>query len=61
MANVIIKNKLNQTLTLSLKDGSGTVELKLAAYGSSAPVSRDALTPQVQNAQRRGQVVVMPA
>lgn len=57
MANVVISNKLPQTVTLTVLDASGSpVELRLDANKNSDPLPKERLTAHVHQLAERGHV-----
>jgi hypothetical protein len=59
MANVVISNKLPQTVSITVLDAQGTpTELRLDANKSSEPMPQERLTPHVHQLAERGHVRV---
>lgn len=59
MANVVIANKLPQSLTLTVLDAQGTpVELRLDANKTSDPLPQERLTPYTTQLAERGHIRV---
>jgi hypothetical protein len=61
MAQIILVNKLAQTLSVSIRDESGVVqEVRIPGAGKSEPVEESALTAHTRNMISAGHLKIRP-